>query len=240
MPNGHIVAMGGGALVVDGDGSPLDDFVLQLTGRDEPRVCFVGTATGDADATALRFYRTFARRRCRAVDLPLFDRGDRSPADVLAEQDVIWVGGGNTVNMLAVWRAHGVDVALRDAWERGAVLCGSSAGAICWFESGVTDSFGRAVLQPMAGGLGFLTGSFCPHFDTEALRRPTYSRLVGDGALPAGFACDDGAAVHFHGTELVEAVSAKPGATAYRVERADDGATLAPIGMRQLAGQGVR
>ncbi len=240
MPNGHIVAMGGGALVVDGDGSPLDDYVLDLTGRDEPRVCFLGTATGDADAVALRFFRTFARRRCRAIDLPLFDRGNRSPADVIAEQDVVWVGGGNTVNMLAVWRTHGVDVALREAWERGAVLCGSSAGAICWFESGVTDSFGRAVLQPMGDALGFVGGSFCPHFDSEALRRPTYSRLVADATLPAGIACDDGAAVRFDGTRLVEAVSARPGATAYRVERAPDGASITPMEMRALAGQGVR
>jgi peptidase E len=240
MPKGHIVAMGGGALVVDGDGSPLDDVVLELTGRDEPRVCFIGTATGDADAVALRFFRTFARRRCRAIDLPLFDRGTRSPAEVIAEQDVVWVGGGNTVNMLAVWRAHGVDVALRDAWERGAVLCGSSAGAICWFESGVTDSFGRAVLQPMAGGLGFVGGSFCPHFDSEVLRRPTYTRLVAEGALPAGFACDDGAALHFHGTDLVEALSARPGAAAYRVEPTADGATIVPLAMRSLGAQGVR
>jgi peptidase E len=240
MPNGHIVAMGGGALVVDGDGSPLDDLVLELTGRDEPRVCFIGTATGDADAVALRFFRTFAQRRCRAIDLPLFDRGNRSPAEVIAEQDVVWVGGGNTVNMLAVWRAHGVDVALRDAWERGAVLCGSSAGAICWFESGVTDSFGRAVLQPMTGGLGFVGGSFCPHFDSEVLRRPTYTRLVAEGALAPGFACDDGAALHFHGTDLVEALSARPGATAYRVEPTADGATIVPLAMRSLGAQGVR
>jgi peptidase E len=239
MADGHIVAMGGGALLADGSGA-LDDFVLHLTGRDEPRVCFIGTATGDADAVALRFFRTFSQRRCRAIDLPLFDRGNRSPADVLAEQDVVWVGGGNTVNMLAVWRAHGVDVALRDAWERGAVLCGSSAGAICWFESGVTDSFGRAVLQPMAGGLGFVAGSFCPHFDSEALRRPTYTRLVGEGTLADGFACDDGAALHFHGRALVGAVSARPGATAYRMERTADGASCTPIETRALADQGVR
>jgi dipeptidase E len=227
--------MGGAALIVAGDGSPLDDLVLELTGRDEPRVCFLGTATGDADATALRFFRAFGRRRCRAIDLPLFDRGDVPPSEVLAEQDVIWVGGGNTVNMLEIWRAHGVDVALRDAWERGAVLCGSSAGAICWFETGLTDSFGRAELHPMAGGLGFVPGSFCPHFDSEVLRRPSYLRMVGDGTLPRGFACDDGAAVHFHGDELVGAVAARPGATAYRVERAPDGATCTPMEMRLLA-----
>jgi peptidase E len=226
--------MGGAALIVAGDGSPLDDLVLELTGRDEPKICFLGTATGDADAVALRFFRTYGRRRCRAIDLPLFDRGDVSPAEVLADQDVIWVGGGNTVNMLEIWRVHGVDVALSDAWQRGAVLCGSSAGAICWFESGLTDSFGRAELRPMAGGLGFVGGSFCPHFDSEVLRRPTYLRMVGDGTLPGGFACDDGAAVHFHAGELVGAVAARPGATAYRVERAPHGAACTPMDMRLL------
>src|SRR5439155_6484547 len=129
--------------------------------------------------------------------------------------DVILVCGGNTANMLAVWRLHGFDRILREAWEAGIVLCGWSAGMICWFEAGVTDSFGPQ-LAGMRDGLGFLPGSACPHYDGEERRRPVYRELVADG-FPAGYAADDGVGLHFVGTELAEVVSARPGAQAYRV-----------------------
>ena len=130
--------------------------------------------------------------------------------------DVILVCGGNTANMLAVWRVHGFDRILREAWEAGVVLAGWSAGMICWFEAGVTDSFGPQ-LDGMRDGLGFLSGSGCPHYDGEELRRPVYTRLVADG-FPAGIALDDGVAARFAGTELVEVVTGVPGARGYRVE----------------------
>ena len=135
-------------------------------------------------------------------------------------QDVIYVGGGNTANMLAVWRVHGMDAALREAWEQGVVLCGSSAGMICWFEAGLTDSFGPQ-LEGMRDGLGFLPGSACPHYDGEELRRPRYRELV-DGGFPAGYAAEDGVGLHFVGTELAEVVAAEPGKRAYRVERGSE------------------
>nr|MBA2294254.1 peptidase E [Actinomycetota bacterium] len=138
------------------------------------------------------------------------------PAAHVAKQDVIYVSGGNTANALALWRVHGVDVALRDSWARGAVLGGWSAGANCWFENSVTDSFGPT-LRALGGGLGLLEGSFCPHYDGEPERRPTYTRLVADGVLPPGYAADDDAALHFEGTELREVVSQREGARGYRV-----------------------
>ncbi|NUT56906.1 MAG: peptidase E, partial [Thermoleophilia bacterium] len=138
-------------------------------------------------------------------------------------------GGGNTANLLAIWRVHGVDRALREVWERGGVLGGWSAGGICWFEDGVTDSFGPQ-LRPLGDGLGFLSGSFCPHYDGEPERRPTYTRLVRDGALPPGLAADDDAALHFEGTELVEVVSQREGARGYEVT--PDGEE--PLETRQL------
>jgi peptidase E len=157
--------------------------------------------------------------------LTLFHREVSDIAELLLSQDVIYVGGGNTANMLAIWRLHGVDVVLREAWSRGIVLAGVSAGANCWFEACSTDSFGPD-LAPLNDGLGFLAGSFCPHYDGELLRKPTYERWVAAGLLPAGYAADDGVGLVFRGTELAEAVSEVPGGRAFRVE---------PSGPRPLA-----
>ena len=131
---------------------------------------------------------------------------------------MIYVGGGNTANMLAIWRVHGVDKALKKAWEAGVVLAGSSAGANCWFDASLTDSFGPN-LDPLKDGLKLLPGSFCPHYDSESLRRPRYEEVVGSGALPGGYAADDGVGVLFNGHDLEEVVASLPGQHAYRVER---------------------
>jgi dipeptidase E len=228
MAERHIVAMGGGGF---SDGDPLlDDFVLGLTGRERPRVCFVGTASGDSDSYTVRFYRAF-RDRAEPSDLPLFATPRPDLRSILAGQDVIYVGGGNTANMLAVWRVHGLEELLREAWAAGTVLAGISAGAICWFEAGVTDSFGP--LAPLEGCLGLLAGSFCPHYDGEADRRPAFQRLVADG-LPSGFAADDGVALHFTGTELSEAVASRAGGRAFRVERGENGVVETPLAVRLL------
>ena len=226
MPVGHIVAMGGGH-------PALDAFLVGLSGSERPRVCFVGTATGDNHSYALGFFARFAGLDCVPTWLPLFGVPKRPAADVLADQDVIYVGGGNTASMLAVWARHGVDVALRDAWERGAVLGGPSAGGICWFDSGVTDSF-RVELDPIDGCLGFLAGSFCPHYDSEERRAPAYRQLIASARLPAGHAADDGVGLHFAGTELVEAVTARPDASAYRLQAHDGEATEERIAPRRL------
>ncbi|HXG76112.1 MAG TPA: peptidase E [Gaiellaceae bacterium] len=212
---GHVVAMGGGGFLAE-PRSLLDDFLLSLSPAPRPRVCFLPTPAGDADRVVAAFFEAFSARNCEPSVLRLFGVPER-PAECLADQDVIYVSGGNTANALALWRLHGVDEALRAAWERGAVLGGPSAGANCWFECSVTDSFGPE-LAPLADGLGLLAGSFCPHYDGEERRRPVYRRLVADG-FPAGYAADDFAALHFAGGELRNVVASRPGACAYRVER---------------------
>jgi len=171
----------------------LDQWLLSLSRRRRPRVLFLPTASGDALRYIRRFHRAFRRHRCEAAHLGLFDRSASDVRETIVSSDLIYVGGGNTANLLAIWRVHGVDRALRDAWHDGVVLCGVSAGAICWFEAGVTDSFGPE-LQPLYGGLGMLSGSFCPHYDA-AERRPAYQRLLARGELPPGYAADDGAAI---------------------------------------------
>src|SRR5262249_53265718 len=188
----QIVAMGGGSFSVEPDGSALDAYVLGLTGKPHPKICFVPTASGDAPEYTAKFYDAFARRAA-ASHLYLLGRPRTDMAKHLASQDIIYVGGGNTANMLAVWRVHGVDQMMRGAWEQGVILTGVSAGMICWFECGVTDSFGP--LAALRDGLGLLSGSACPHYDGERDRRPTYQQLVrrglptrhppGDGAAPA-------------------------------------------------------
>ena len=214
LKRGHIVAIGGWGLVND-LGRPLPAFLAELTGRERPRACYLGTAGGDRSSGTAAFYEGFSPV-AEARHLPLFSRPDEIEAHI-READIVYVGGGNTVNMLAIWRIHGVDLLLREAWERGAVLAGVSAGSLCWFESGVTDSFGPA-LAHFDGGLGLLPGSNCPHYDGEARRRPVYQALVGSGRLPAGYAADDGSALVFAGTELREVVAWREGARAYRVE----------------------
>jgi peptidase E len=162
------------------------------------------------------FYRACRSLDCEPTDLPLFSRTGEDVRSQLLAQDVIWVGGGNTANLLAVWRAHGVDGVMREAWEAGVVLAGSSAGMICWFEASITDSFGPQ-LAPLHDGLGFLPGSACPHYDGEDRRRPVYRAAVASG-FPAGYAADDQVALRFDGTELTECVTARNGASAWRVD----------------------
>jgi dipeptidase E len=212
--SGQILAIGGGGFMAERD-SLLDSFMLSLSSASRPRVCFLPTPSGDSDRGIAAFFEAFSSRDCEPSCLRLFGMPER-PAERLAAQDVIYVSGGNTANALALWRLHGIDHALRAAWESGAVLGGVSAGANCWFESCVTDSFG-AGLEPLPDGLGLLPGSFCPHYDGEDLRRPVYRALVEDG-FPSGYAADDCAAFHFVGTEVREVVSSREGACGYRVE----------------------
>jgi dipeptidase E len=217
----HIVAMGGGGFSSgDAESHRLDDYVLDLTGEGSPRVCFVATASGDADSYIVRFYEAFPADRCRPSHLSLFRRTVIDLRRFILDQDVVYVGGGNTANLLAVWRAHGLDVILREAWTRGVVLCGLSAGALCWFEGGTTDSFGPE-LAPLKDGLGLLAGSFCPHYDVEPQRRPSYHRYVADGTLPPGIAADNGVGVHFVGNQLSEIVASHAARSAYLVEQRD-------------------
>jgi dipeptidase E len=212
----QIVTMGGGGFLMEPENPLLDDYVLWLARESKVRVCFVPTASGDSENFCLQFYESFARRKCVPSVLPLFKRRPGNLRAFVLEQDVIYVGGGNTANMLAIWRTHGLDVILREALNKGTLLCGVSAGAICWYEAGVTDSFGP-VLTPLNNGLGFLHGSFCPHYDGQPERRPAFHKLVADG-LPPGYAADDGCALHFVDGQLKRIVSSRANARAYRVE----------------------
>lgn len=233
MAGRHIVAMGGGGFSMDGTNTLLDDFVLSLARtKKHPRVCFIGTASGDSDSYHARFHEAFPPSRARATHLKLFDRSVLDLRKFIFEQDVIYVGGGNTANLLAVWRLHGLDRILRAAWSRGTVMAGISAGAICWFQRGITDSFGPRP-QPLGGGLGFLRDAFCPHYDGEAARRPALHKLVRAG-FPPTFALDDGAAAHFVGTRLKEVVSSRPKARAFRVTLKKGVVHEAPLPVRYL------
>jgi peptidase E len=220
-----VVAMGGGGFTMEPDNPLLDDHVLDLAratrGRQRPRICFIPTASGDSPAYIAEFYAAFARRS-EADHLALFNRTVEDIEGLLRHQDVIYVGGGTTVNMLALWRLHGVDRALRRAWKSGVVMAGVSAGSVCWFEAGTTDAFG-AGLEVLSGGLGLLPGSHAPHYDGNATRRGHFRRLIAEGVLPAGYAADDGAALIFHDTELAEVVTSRPDARGYRVERGSAG-----------------
>ncbi|HTU87208.1 MAG TPA: peptidase E [Solirubrobacteraceae bacterium] len=223
MEQRRIVAMGGGGFSMEPDNLLLDRFVLSLARSSPPRVCFVPTASGDAEGYVASFYRAFTSLDCRPTDLQLFERTIGDLESFVLAQDVIYVGGGNTASLLAVWRAHGLDRVLRTAWEQGVVLCGLSAGMNCWFEQSVTDSFDLARLAALHDGLGLLPGSACPHYDGEEQRRPTFTGLVASGEMPDGWAADDGAGLVFAGHELAEVVASRPGAGAYRVLRTPGG-----------------
>jgi peptidase E len=210
--------MGGAQLRPEDYDPRLNAFVLGLARRARPRVCFVPTASGDSAEYVASFYRVFsAHHDCSLSDLGLFERTVADLRSFVLAQDVIWVGGGNTASLLAVWRAHGLDAVLREAWEAGVVLCGVSAGMNCWFEASTTDSFDLSQLAPLRDGLGLLPGSACPHYDGEPQRRPLYRDLVASGSFPAGYAADDAAAIVFEGTSVAEVVAVDEGSTAYRV-----------------------
>jgi dipeptidase E len=214
---GHIVAMGGARSVMDRRNDALVDYVLELTGKSDPAVLFLGTATGDDRGYIVSFYETFHSARCRPRHLDLFSREFDDITGPVLGADVVHVGGGNTANMLDIWKRQGVDVLLHKALARGAVLTGGSAGALCWFEGGTTDSFGPT-LQVLREGLGMVKASFCPHYDSGEQRRPHFHAAVLEGALPEGYAAWDRAAVRFDADgRFVEAVTSQPGGRAFRV-----------------------
>jgi peptidase E len=218
----RIFAMGGGGFTAEPQNPALDDFILSLAGAREPRILFLPTASGDPNAQMAAFRSTFGERACQPRQLSLF-RLEHEHHDLRAlilEQHIVYVGGGSMRNLLAIWREHGLDAILREAWEAGVVLAGLSAGGMCWFAHGVTCSTGRPA--PTAG-LGFLPGSLSVHYDGQPARRPVYLDAVARGAVPAGYGADDGVGLLFEGTELVRIVTSRPGTHAYRVHASADG-----------------
>jgi peptidase E len=213
----------------DWDAGPVFDLAADLSGATgTPKVCFLGTATGDDAARLAGVYSALADRfRASHVELFTMPNIDDVRGHFLA-QDVIWAGGGSVANLLALWRLHGWDEFLREAWAAGVVLGGVSAGSICWHNGGTTDSFGPQ-LRPVTNGLGFLPYSNGVHYNSELQRRPLFHRLITNGTLTAGYATDDGVGLVYRGTEMVEAVADRSGCSAYWVERGPDGIAVESV-----------
>jgi peptidase E len=234
MEKRRIVAMGGGGFSASPGDPALDRYLLDVAERPQPRICLLPTASGDPEEQIQRFYRAYHDLPCEPTHLSLFRLGTR-PVDLralLLAQDVIYAGGGSLLNLLAIWRAHGLDVILREAWERGVVLGGISAGSMCWFAAGVTKGYGvpRAV-----EGLGLLPASNSVHHSSESERRPCFHEAVRTELVPPGYSVDDGVALLFEGTDLAEAVSARSGAGAWWVDADADGTVSeAPLEVRVL------
>jgi peptidase E len=219
----QILAIGGGG------GKAMMTYFLGLTGKKTPRVCFMPTATGDPKASIDKWYEQMKAYDCEPRHQKMFIASGqvKSFEDELLKADAIYVGGGNTLNMIAIWKAQGVDKILRKAWEKGTVLGGASAGSICWFEQGSTDSR-PGELTPM-DCLGFLSGSNAPHYDGEKKRRPLYQEWVKKGEIKEGIGADNGVALHYVDDKLFKVVTTRAKATAYRVTRVGDKAVEEPL-----------
>jgi peptidase E len=235
-PRRTIIAFGGGGFTDGGADSPLEDYVVSMLESEAPRICLLPTAGGDPDEQVARFNLAFRTRGCRPSHVSLFRLGDE-PMDLrrhLLSQDAIYVGGGSMVNLLAIWRAHGVDAILREAWLSGIVLAGVSAGSMCWFQSGITSSQGR---PSSCEGLGLLPGSNSVHYDAQPERAVAYRASIQAG-MPGGFGVDDGVGLRFEQTTLAEVVTARPGARAYRVETRAGEVVETPLEPTVLPGAG--
>jgi dipeptidase E len=229
-PKKQIIAIGGGGFSKYGEHSPvnflMEEYILKQTQKPEPRICFIPTASGDALKYIVDFYSTFSKFSCKPSHLSLFEPPIQGIESFILEQDAIYVGGGNTKSMLALWREWKLDVILRKAWEKGIVLSGISAGALCWFEEGVTDSISGTLTRLPC--MGFLPGSHCPHYDSESGRRGAFHQLIKDG-MANGVACDDNVAVHYLGRELAKVVRSSGSGAAYVVQKGEGEIVEKPI-----------
>lgn len=219
LPQKHIVAMGGGGWGMEPNNPLLDQYIYRLSDKQEPRICFIPTASGDSEEYIERFYQHFVPKPAHLSHLSLFKPSTSDLETLIFSQDIIYVGGGNTKNLIALWKEWQLDSILRKAWNRGIILCGLSAGSICWFEQGVTDSIPgeRTVLKC----LGFLAGSNCPHYDWEAYRNG-YQLLLSQELISNGYAAEDGVGLHFIGDRLTNIISSRRQAKAYFLEKKND------------------
>ncbi len=212
----HIVAIGGGGFSSEPETLALDRYILSLVSKPKPKVCFIPTASADNQGYIDRFHEAYGQQLgCETSHLSLYWPHRLDFESYMMEQDVIYVGGGNTRNLLVLWRDWGLDTAVRKAYENGTVLAGVSAGANCWFDEFSTDSMGP--LAPWKG-LGWLKGSYCPHYDSEEDRRPSLKRMLEAREIGPGLACEDRTAVHFVNEELHRCVSSNPGSGVFRVD----------------------
>ncbi|WP_175072815.1 peptidase E [Terribacillus sp. AE2B 122] len=218
----QIIALGGGGFSMETDNLALDRYILYQSGKDEPRVCFIPTASGDKPDYIRRFYEAFHQLPCKPSHLSLFEPNFKDLRTFVLEQDILYVGGGSTRNMLVLWREWKLDNILAEAYQSGVILAGLSAGANCWFKEGLTDPLNGPLYA--IDGLGFLPGSVCPHFDGEEKRRPAYVKAVGEGSMKEGYGVDDSAALHFVDEQLDQAVYSRKNAAVYNIKRQEDGA----------------
>ena len=214
--NTQILAMGGGGFSMEPKNLKLDKYLLSLSSKNKPKVCFIATASGDAEKYINSFYKSFSNLKCETSHLSLFKPPEGILRDFVLNKDILYVGGGNTRNLLVLWKEWGLHKILKEAWLNGSILAGISAGSICWFEQGLTDSV-TGKLLPLEC-LGFLKGSNCPHYDGESKRRPMYQKEIMNKNMKPGIACDDGVAAHFINETLEKFVSSRPHANAYMVE----------------------
>ncbi len=230
----QVIALGGGGFSMEAGNRLLDDYVLAATGVARPRVCFLPTASGDADHYIVRFYRAFGADRCDPSHVSLFrkerESEDRDWREHLLSQDLIYVGGGSVISLLGVWRAHGIDQILREAWEQGTVLCGVSAGSLCWFDDIVTSFHGEASVTK---GLGLLPWSNCVHYKPDAAEDPFRSLVRAAGG--PGFAAEDGAALHFRDEELSAVIGSRPEALAFRMRSVGGRVVRTAVAVEYLA-----
>jgi dipeptidase E len=212
----QVLAMGGGGFTMKPENLKLDRYLLSMTNKINPKVCFIPTASGDDESYTRRFYSAYKKLECETSYLSLFSPPEGDLRDFVMDKDIFYVGGGNTRNLLVLWKEWGLDQHLYKAWCNGAIMAGLSAGSICWFKQGLTDSK-TGKLLPLEC-LGFIEGSNCPHFDTEKERRPSYHGAILDGSIIDGIACDDGVAAHFIDGKLKRCVSSIASAKAYNIK----------------------
>lgn len=220
----QIIALGGGGFSMEPENPLLDRYILRQSDKENPKICFVPTASGDAEGYINRFYQFFEKEKCQPSHLSLFKPPSKDLEGFLLEKDIIYVGGGNTKNLIALWREWNLDGVMKKAWNQGIVLAGISAGSICWFEEGVTDSFGDELDSLEC--LGFLEGSNCPHYDGESDRRPSYHRLISSKQMKPGLATDDGVALHYIDQEIFKIVSSRVNARAFHVQFNEKGKVI--------------
>ncbi|MBF8192191.1 peptidase E [Nonomuraea sp. K274] len=219
----HILAIGGGSFRPSRrhniiEASALLRYGLDLTGQDRPKLGLIATATGDSADWLLKMYGAFEGWDVELSHLTVFPMPNiEDPRAWMLDQDMIYVSGGSVANLMALWRLHGFDEALEEAWRAGVVLSGQSAGALCWHVGGNTDSFGPD-LRVWAEGLGLLPYSCGVHYNSDPQRRSLLQQSVADGELPEGYAADEGVALHYVGTEFIQAVSVDAGSYAYKLE----------------------
>ena len=216
LPQKQIIAMGGGGWGMEPDNPLLDRYIYGLSDKKEPKICFLPTASGDSEQYIERFYKHFAPKPVHLSHLSLFEPPTADLETLILSQDIIYVGGGNTKNLIALWQEWQLDNILWEAWHKGIILCGVSAGSICWFDRGVSDSIpGKRISLKC---LGFLPYSNCPHYNWEAYKTG-YHTLLSEGLIDSGYAADDGVALHFIGDRLTNIVSSHPEAKAYHLEK---------------------